>query len=486
VFAADGKVLFSLGEEGTVRQWDLSSGREQKHVSLPSGVHDVTLAADGQTAAFCVDKKTLTVWDLAKGEARAQAADLESKVKGICPGLQPRLALGLSPDGKLLARLAGDGTVGVWEVATSRQRWLFEDARTGSQLSSPEAVQTLVFTADSKRLVALKAGSAREDPPTATVFLWNLDNGRLLRRLNGLPQPPAPVVLAPDGRTLATAGPDGTATLWEIATGKERVRLRTGGTDPLTALAYSPDSALLIGAGPGQTLWCWDTLTGDRLGQRRGDQTSVGVLAFAPDGRKLVSGGRDGTLLVWDVASFQQEKRPRLEKLEASEERRHWDDLAGTDATAAARALARFRTAPARAVALVREQVRPVAAPAAEKVEGWIAKLDSGDFNVRQQAAGELAKLGDLVEPALKKALENQPSAEVKRRIEQLLDRLQTEQADSSVEGLREVRAVELLERLADSDADKLLRSLAEGAAGARLTREARAALDRRREHPGR
>jgi hypothetical protein len=263
------------------------------------------------------------------------------------------------------------------------------------------------------------------------------------------------------------------------------MRLRAGVAGPLTALAYSPDSAVIIAAGPERTLWCWDAVTGERLGQRRGDQADVGVLAFAPDGRKLVSGGRDGTLLLWDVASFRKEERPRTAKLEPAEERQCWDDLASTDAGRAARAQARLRAAPPQAVALVRRQVRPVPAVAPEKLQAWIKDLDSDDFAQRQQATAELAKLGCLAEPALKKAQEDRPSLEARRRIASLLDKRSTEEPTSGEE-LRGLRAVELLERLAQPEADELLQALSEGARGARLTREARSALERRRSRAGR
>jgi WD40 repeat protein len=332
VFAANGKALYSLGEDGTVRQWDAAGGRQQQSILLPAEAHSVALAPDGQAVVFRSDARTLAVWDLAAGAARAQVPEL-ARYMGGCPSYNPTGGLRLSADGKLLARIAADGTVGVWEIPSGRRRWTLDDAaRAGRVPASGQTLQDLVFAADGKRLAGLKACTSREDPPAASVFLWDLDRGKLVRRLDGLKRLSTLVVLAPDGRTLATASQDGTAAMWEIATGQERLRLRAGVAGPLTALAYSPDSSLIIAAGPEQTLWCWDAVTGERLGQRRGDQADVGVLAFAPDGRKLVSGGRDGTLLLWDVASFQKEERPRAPKLEPAEERQCWDDLASTDA----------------------------------------------------------------------------------------------------------------------------------------------------------
>jgi RNA polymerase sigma factor (sigma-70 family) len=482
VFPADGKSLYSLGEDGTVRQWDLAGGRHRQSIALPAEARSAVLAPDSRAVVYRTDQKTLVVWDLATGAARARVPDLEIGLAGVCPGCQPEGGRCLSSDGKLLARLGVDGTVGVWEVPSGRRRWTFADGRTGILPAIRQALQDLAFAADGRHLVAVVG---RPQPPAASVLLWDVGRGKLMRRLDGLPLPSASAVLAPDGRTLATADQEGTVVLWEIATSKERVHLRTAKAGPLTALAYSPDSTQLVGAGPEQILYCWDALTGERLGQRHGTQSHVGVLAFAPGGRQLVSGGGDGTLLLWDVASLQQAERPRAARLDPDAQRQCWDDLASPDAGRATRALAQLRAASQEAVALVRRLLRPAAAPDGRKVEGWIKDLDSEAFPRRAQASAELAKLGDLAEPALRKALENQSSLEVKRRIEQLLNKLQKEEP-SSWEELRALRAVELLERLAEPDADRLLQDLSAGAAGARLTREAQAARERRRQRPGR
>src|SRR5262249_20943196 len=111
------------------------------------------------------------------------------------------------------------------------------------------------------------------------------------------------------------------------------------------------------------------------------------------------------------------------------------------------------------------------------KIEQLVTDLDSDKFQVRTAATAQLKALGELAEPALRRALAGDPSAEVRRRVEQLLEKVQ--EWAPPPERLREVRAVDVLERAATPEARKLLHELAKGAPEARLTREARAALDR-------
>jgi hypothetical protein len=106
-----------------------------------------------------------------------------------------------------------------------------------------------------------------------------------------------------------------------------------------------------------------------------------------------------------------------------------------------------------------------------------IADLDSNHFPVRQRASEELERLGELAGPALEQLLKARPPLEVQYRVERLLERLST--PISAPDVLRSLRAVEVLERAGTEDARKLLTELARGAAGAQLTEDARAALQR-------
>ena len=116
----------------------------------------------------------------------------------------------------------------------------------------------------------------------------------------------------------------------------------------------------------------------------------------------------------------------------------------------------------------------------AKQVQDWIADLDSSQFAKREKATRELKRLGELGEPALKKALKNRPSLEARSRLNGLLNNL----PGPSPELIRSLRAIEVLERIGVADARDVLNILAKGAPEAQLTQEAMAALDRLRARP--
>jgi hypothetical protein len=116
-------------------------------------------------------------------------------------------------------------------------------------------------------------------------------------------------------------------------------------------------------------------------------------------------------------------------------------------------------------------------------VNRLIADLGDEDFDKREKATRELRALGDAVELRLRQALDRNPSAENRRRIEDLLARL--DEAAPSGEALRALRAIEVLEHIGTPEASRLLKALADGAPEARLTREAKAALQRLEKRSG-
>ncbi len=130
---------------------------------------------------------------------------------------------------------------------------------------------------------------------------------------------------------------------------------------------------------------------------------------------------------------------------------------------------------------MFREQLHPVPVAEMAQVRQWIADLDSPEFAVREKAMRELERRVEAVEGALRKVLESRPSLEVRQRVRLLLDKRDLTRMDRQELRilLQSLRAVEVLEHLDTAGARRLLKTLASGAAEARLTQEATAALAR-------
>src|SRR5262249_35236776 len=119
-------------------------------------------------------------------------------------------------------------------------------------------------------------------------------------------------------------------------------------------------------------------------------------------------------------------------------------------------------------------------------VRKLIKDLDAEEFAVRENASKELKKIGKPAEPLLRKALDGNPSAEVRRRIEELLEAgLEARPVKNLPPGildgepLRTVRAIRVLEQIGTPEARAILEKLAKGDPDARETQEAKGSLER-------
>ena len=97
---------------------------------------------------------------------------------------------------------------------------------------------------------------------------------------------------------------------------------------------------------------------------------------------------------------------------------------------------------------------------------------------IHDEVALRLARL-DQRYTKLRRALVESNSAEVRRRLEALIERLSG--PVSTPTELRRIRAIGVLERLGTADAPALLAELADGPVHPQEARTARAALDRLR-----
>ncbi len=106
------------------------------------------------------------------------------------------------------------------------------------------------------------------------------------------------VKFAPDSRTVAAVSEDGSARLWDVASGEEKARVELRRKDlpdrlaQLHAVAFSPDGAFLYCGGEGG-VWGWKLTPDQRLYEAdkaclRLETRDVRALAVSADGRRVV------------------------------------------------------------------------------------------------------------------------------------------------------------------------------------------------------
>ncbi len=160
---------------------------------------------------------------------------------------------------------------------------LFEGAPTVASIS---------ISPDGRRIAA---GS---DDGTARI--WDVATGRRLHLLRTEERGTQAIAFSPDGRTVATGGNDGALRLWSAATGLE-VRTVVD-SSRVTSVAWSPNGRLVATGGADGKVRVYTAATGVRARVLTGHAQVVSAVAFSPDGKTLASSSFDGNVLLRDPA----------------------------------------------------------------------------------------------------------------------------------------------------------------------------------------
>jgi WD40 repeat protein len=209
-----------------------------------------------------------------------------------------------SPDGKLLAAGAWDGSFRVWDTVSGKELWRVQEQ------NGP--VHAVDFAPDRKTLAC--SGKA------ATITIREVATGKEVRRLTGHRNMIRCVQYSPDGKLLASKANDQTMRLWDVASGSELRQFSTAELpkhvqDVDSPVSFSRDGKTITSATiPYQgsissyirTFRLWDVATGKEIRSFQDVSQWHGPVAFSPDGKLLATAGgvirgSPPTIHLWDL-----------------------------------------------------------------------------------------------------------------------------------------------------------------------------------------
>jgi WD40 repeat protein len=511
VLSPDGKTLATIAQDHTVRLWEVATAKEIRTIEGPGADQPgaalgggVEFSPDGKHLAVAWASMALVLYETATGKEVRSFGDKENPLGFSC--------VGFTPDGKSLAAVCGDGLVRFWDVRSGKEvRHLPNTPAKANPNPNPNVpeqgegagLSVLAFSPNGKLMLTIGTDASDGTGASAVLTVWELATGKERQRirfkdaidglsrvqagLGGFLAPPPvdggvgggasglAMVISPDGRFVAlTTG--SAIRLVDLVRGKE-VRQFGAQGECLCSGMFSPDGKLLAAGASDGSVRVWEVSSGTALGEFPGHRGPVTALAYATDGKSIATGGNDTTAMIWDVPYLMESLKVTRTAPAQAELDRLTKDLESEDAEKAGKAIWALVDSPKESLPFLKERIRPAEKVDDNKVAELIKDLNSEEFEARKLASEELSKLGELVEPALRKRLEEKPELEVQTRIEELLAKL--EKPVTSPEIMSALRMIEVLEHIGTPEARAILDGVGKGAEGSRITREARAATQR-------
>jgi WD40 repeat protein len=241
-------------------------------------VNDVAFSPDGSMLATTGDDGTLRVWNSSTGD----------KVAAFGGGGQV-WSPAISPDGSMVAASWVDrGLVRIFDIASGNKV---------AEIRAPRAYG-MSFSSDGK-LIAFGNGGA----PIATIA--DVASGSIVRKVGEGEAPVFDLAFSPDGRLLATASPDGSVRIWDVATGEKHDTLRAHQAG-VNTVDWNADGTRLATASDDGTARVFDmgNGAGRELFAVSDIDTANGLqsVAFSPDGNQIMTAdGAMTAVKIWNA-----------------------------------------------------------------------------------------------------------------------------------------------------------------------------------------
>ena len=327
-----GSLLATGHHDGTVRLWDVTTGRVQAVLSHPDPVLKVAFSPDGSllaTATGGFGRGGLgRIWDVSTGKPLRDLRGHSGQVD----------ALAFHPDGERLLTGGLDDTIRIWRIDVRESvPTLGERGNTVSQVEFAPRGESLlsvssgvgqsatlgvaqVWDADARRvLVELPSldgvhsvAYAPEGNMVATthgqvVRLWTAPAGKLIATLPPAARALVAVQFAPGGETVAAMDRAGVVQEFDLEDFRIKHTVQLGSGPPSErgfayGFAFGPENSSVVAWGF-EGARVWELESGRVITRLVGANDGVAAASFSRDGTLIAGAGQSGAVYIWDALS---------------------------------------------------------------------------------------------------------------------------------------------------------------------------------------